>query len=92
MIDPQYETSVGMSCFMLKRRLSILRAGLNLFASKYTGTSKRNGYKIMFDNRFDYPTLFFLSRTDSLQRLKMFRSRERLVQGMWRAGSNREVA
>ncbi len=44
---------------MLKRRLSISRAGLNLFASKYTGTSKRNGYKITFDNRFDYPTLYF---------------------------------
>ena len=59
MIDPQYETSVGVSCFMLKRRLSISCSGLNLFASKYTGTSKRNGYKIMFDNKYNYPTLYF---------------------------------
>ncbi len=58
-IDPQYETSVGVSCFMLKRRLSISCSGLNLFASKYTGTSKRNGYRIMFDNRYNYPTLYF---------------------------------
>ena len=44
---------------MLKRRLSISCSGFNLFASKYTGTSKRNGYRIMFDNRYNYPTLYF---------------------------------
>lgn len=58
-IDPKHNVGAGLSFFMLQRRLSISCAGMNLFSSKHTGVSKRNGYKITFNNRYDYPTLYF---------------------------------
>lgn len=58
-IDPQYDLGVGISHFMLERRLSLSLAGLNLISSKYKGISHRNGYTISFNNRYNYPTLYF---------------------------------
>ncbi|MDO5017318.1 MAG: outer membrane beta-barrel family protein [Porphyromonas sp.] len=57
-IEPQYDLGVGMSYFMLNRRLSLSVAGISLLSSKYKGVSHRQGYSISFDNRFNYPTLY----------------------------------
>lgn len=57
-IEPQYDLGVGMSYFLLDRRLSISVAGLNLLSSRHKGISHRQGYSISFNNRYNYPTLY----------------------------------
>lgn len=58
-IEPQYDLGVGMSCFLLDRRLSLSLSGISLLSSRYKGVSHRQGYSISFDNRYNYPTLYF---------------------------------
>lgn len=58
-IEPQYDFGVGMSYFLLNRRLSISVAGMNLLSSRHKGVSYRQGYSISFNNRYNYPTLYF---------------------------------
>lgn len=58
-IEPQYDLGMGMSYFLLDRRLSLSVAGMNLLSSRYRGVSHRQGYSISFDNRYNYPTLYF---------------------------------
>lgn len=57
-IDPQYDLGMGVNYFLLDRRLSISVAGLNLLSSRYKGVSHRQGYSMVFDNRYNYPTLY----------------------------------
>lgn len=57
-IEAQYDFGVGMSYFLLDRRLSLSVAGLNLLSSRHRGISHRQGYSISFDNRYNYPTLY----------------------------------
>ncbi|MDO4771191.1 outer membrane beta-barrel family protein [Porphyromonas sp.] len=57
-IEPQYDLGIGMSYFLLNRRLSLSVAGLNLISSAYKGVSHRAGYSISFNNRYSYPTLY----------------------------------
>jgi len=58
-IDPQYSMDLGLTCFLLNRRLTISIAGLSLISSPYKGRSERDGYTITFNNRYNYPTLYF---------------------------------
>ena len=58
-IEPQYNLAAGMSCFLLDKRLSISLAGFNILSSSHKGVAPRNGYSISFNNRYDYPTLYF---------------------------------
>jgi hypothetical protein len=58
-IEPLYDLGIGMSYFLLNRRLSLTVSGLNLLSSRYKGVSYRQGYTISFNNRYDYPTLYF---------------------------------
>lgn len=57
-IEPQYDLSVGTSCYLLNRRLAISLSGLNLLPAHYKGVSHRNGYDIHFNNKYNYPTLY----------------------------------
>lgn len=57
-IEPQYDLGIGMSYFLLNRRLSLSVAGINLVSSAYKGVSHRVGYSIAFNNRYSYPTLY----------------------------------
>lgn len=57
-IEPSYDLGLGMSYFLLNRRLSLTVAGLNLLSSPYKGVSHRQGYSISFNNRYNYPTLY----------------------------------
>lgn len=57
-IEPQYDLGIGISYFLLDRRLSISVAGLNLLSSRHKGVSHRQGYSISFNNRYNYPTLY----------------------------------
>lgn len=58
-IEPQYDLGMGMSYYLLKRRLALSIAGINLLSSSYKGVSPRDGYTITFNNRYNYPTLYF---------------------------------
>jgi hypothetical protein len=58
-IEPLYDLGIGMSYFLLNRRLSLTVSGLNLLSSRYKGVSYRQGYTISFNNQYDYPTLYF---------------------------------
>lgn len=59
-IRPQGNFELGMTCYLLNRNMSVSLAGMNLLSSRYRGYSDRDGYKITFDNRYNYPT-FYLS-------------------------------
>jgi len=58
-IDPQYSVDVGLTYFLFSRRLSVSIAGLGLISSAYKGHSERDGYAITFNNRYNFPTLYF---------------------------------
>ncbi|WP_112317047.1 outer membrane beta-barrel protein [Prevotella pallens] len=58
-MEPLYDLGIGMSYFLLNRRLSLTVSGLNLLSSRYKGVSYRQGYTISFNNQYDYPTLYF---------------------------------
>jgi len=58
-IDPQYSMDLGLTCFLFDRKLSVSVAGLSLIASSYKGHSQRDGYTITFNNRYNFPTLYF---------------------------------
>lgn len=57
-IDPQYDLGVGVTYFLLNRKLSLSLVGMSLLSSSYKGYSERNGYTISFDNRYTYPTAY----------------------------------
>lgn len=57
-LEPQYNLGLGMSYFLLDRRLALSVAGLNLLVSNYKGVSQYDGYSVTFDNRYDVPTLY----------------------------------
>ena len=57
-LEPQYNVGLGMSYFLLDRRLALSIAGLNLLVSNYKGVSQYDGYNVTFDNRYDVPTLY----------------------------------
>ncbi len=58
-VEPQYNLDLGMSFYMLNRRLALSVAGLYLLNSGYNGVSYRDGYSISFNNNYDNPTLYF---------------------------------
>lgn len=58
-IDPMVNLGACLSLYLLDRRLAISLAGLDLFASSYKGTSVRDGYSIKFNNKYNYPTVYF---------------------------------
>lgn len=58
-IEPQYNMDMGLTCNFFERRLSVSLAGMNLISSPYRGCSERDGYSISFNNRYEYPTLYF---------------------------------
>ena len=58
-IDPQYSMDLGLTYFLFNRRLSLSIAGMSLISSSYKGYSERDGYTISFNNRYNYPTLYF---------------------------------
>lgn len=57
--EPQYEFGAGISHSFLQRRLTVSLAGMSLFASRFKGYSLREHYRIDFNHRFSYPTLYF---------------------------------
>lgn len=59
-ISPSYSIGGGLNWFLLKRKLSITLAGIDLLSSRYKGCSTRDNYIIHFDNRYNFPT-FYLS-------------------------------
>jgi len=58
-IDPQYRMDLGLTCFLLNRRMSVCIAGMSLISSSYKGHIERDGYTISFNNRYNFPTLYF---------------------------------
>jgi len=58
-IDPQYSMDLGLTCFFFDRKMSVSIAGMSLISSSYKGHSERDGYTISFNNRYNYPTLYF---------------------------------
>jgi len=58
-LDPQYGIGAGLSCYLLKRKLSMTLAGINLISAPYKGHCDRDGYTITFNNRYNYHTLYF---------------------------------
>lgn len=74
-IEPQYDFGLGLTCFLLSRKLAISLAGIGILASPYKGESIRDGYTISFNNRYSYPTAylsvsykFFNSNDKSIRR------------------------
>lgn len=61
-IDPQYSMTTGLSYSMMNRRLNFDLYGLNLFASRYKGETIRDTYRMKFNNKYDYSTLYFSVR------------------------------
>lgn len=57
-INPMVDFGIGISWYLLDRKLGISLSGLNLFSSPYKGVSRRDGYTINFDNKYNYPTLY----------------------------------
>lgn len=58
-VEPTYSFYAGLSLYLLDRKMGIHISGLNLFASAYKGTSHAAGYVMEFNNRYNYPTLYF---------------------------------
>ncbi len=58
-IEPDYEVGGGISYSMLKRRLAFSLAGISVVSASYRGVSERDGYRILFDNNYGFPTLYF---------------------------------
>lgn len=58
-IDPTYNITAGLSLFLLDRKLNLSLAGMNLIPSAYKGVSTYPGYTITFNNRYEFPTLYF---------------------------------
>ncbi len=61
-IEPQYSMMTGLSYSMMNRRLNIDLYGIKLFASRYKGETIRDTYRMEFNNKYDYPTLYFSVR------------------------------
>ncbi len=61
-LDPRYSMDVGLSYNVPKRRLSFELAGMNLINCRYKGESIRDNYRMDFNNRYSYPTLYFSVR------------------------------
>ncbi len=61
-IEPQYKMATGLSYSMMNRRLNIDLYGIKLFASRYKGETIRDTYRMEFNNKYDYPTLYFSVR------------------------------
>ena len=57
-VDPHYDFGLGVSCYLLKRRLAISLAGMSLLSSTYKGVGYREGYTITFRNKYNYPTAY----------------------------------
>jgi len=57
-VDPQYDLGLGVSCYLLKRRLAFSLAGISLLSSTYQGVGYREGYTITFRNKYNYPTAY----------------------------------
>lgn len=58
-INPTYDVGAGVSWALLGRRLVLSLSGMELFAPRYRGYSQRANYRIEFNNRFSYPSLYF---------------------------------
>lgn len=58
-VEPTYSFYAGLSLYLLDRKMGIHISGLNLLASAYKGTSHAAGYVMEFNNRYNYPTLYF---------------------------------
>ncbi len=56
---PTYNVEAGLMYFMLNRKLAFSLAGIDLLSSRYKGYSNRNGYRIDFNNKYSYPTIYF---------------------------------
>ncbi len=54
----QYDFGLGVSYYLLKRRLAISLAGMNLLSSTYKEVGYREGYTITFRNKYNYPTAY----------------------------------
>lgn len=61
-IDPTYSIQPGIYWSLFKRRLSISLAGMGLIAPRFKGESKREGYTIVYNNRYDFPTVYLSVR------------------------------
>ncbi len=61
-LEPQYGMTTGLSYSMMNRRLNLYLYGMNLFASRYKGETVRDSYRMKFDNKYSYPTLYFAVR------------------------------
>jgi len=57
-IEPTYSIQPGIYWSLFKRRLFISLAGMNLIEPRYNGESKREGYTIVYNNRYDFPTVY----------------------------------
>ncbi|MDE6343086.1 MAG: TonB-dependent receptor family protein [Muribaculaceae bacterium] len=68
-IKAMFDCGAGISWSLLKRKMNISLSGINLFASRYKGSSIREGYSTVFKNRYNYPTLY-LSVTYKFNNLK----------------------
>lgn len=58
-VEPTYSFYAGLSLYLLDRKMGLHISGLNLLASAYKGTSRAAGYVMEFNNRYNYPTLYF---------------------------------
>lgn len=57
-LDPSYDLGFGVSLYLLDRKMNISLSGLNVFSSAYKGYNKHNGVKMVFNNRYNYPTVY----------------------------------
>lgn len=58
-IEPTYNFATGLSLYLLDRKMCLSLSGLNIFSSTYKGKSHASGYTMKFNNRYDYPTIYF---------------------------------
>lgn len=68
-IDPIFDLGVGLSLYLLNRKMNVSLSGLNLVSSRYRGKSTREGYTINFNNKYNYPSVY-LSLTYKFNNLR----------------------